>query len=135
MEECDTFRQNPLTRGRGKNINLEAVSIMHYLMPNRSIVVNFEHASTVLDILTIFMEAVSDQPHLHKNYLCLHPQHPPHYFVGALLLEELFSVSITPLFLVLILSHFEVSCHWHTRPLMIIFTYYIFCGLVPRTVS
>jgi hypothetical protein len=40
---------------------------MHSLMPDGSIVVNFEHASTVLDLLTIFIEAVLDQPHLHET--------------------------------------------------------------------
>jgi hypothetical protein len=134
MDKCDTFIQNPLTRGRGKKTNLEAVTIMHYLMPDGSIVLNFEHASTMLNILTIFMAAVSDQLHLHENYLCLHPQLPPDYFVGALLLEDLVAASITPLF-GLILSHFEVSCHWHTRPVIIVFTYLIFCCLVPRTIS
>jgi hypothetical protein len=52
----------------------------------------------MLDILTIFMKVVSDQPHLHENYLCLIPQLPPDYFVGALLLEDLVAVLITPLF-------------------------------------
>jgi hypothetical protein len=96
--------------------------------------VNFEHASTVLDILTIFMEAISDQPHLHKSYLCLYPQLPPDYFVGALLLEDLVTALITPLF-GLILSHFEVSCHWHPRPVIIIFTYLVFRRLVSQTIS
>jgi hypothetical protein len=134
MDQCDTFRQTTLTRGQGKNIKFESVSIMHYLMPDGSIVVNFEHASTVLDILTIFMEAVLDQPHLHETYLCLHPQLQPDYFDGALLLENLVTVSTAPLF-GRILSHLEASCHWLTRPVIIIFTYLIFCCLVPQTIS
>jgi hypothetical protein len=107
---------------------------MHYLMPDGSIIVNFKHASTVLDIMAAFIEAVTDQPHLHATYLCLHSQLPSDYFDGALLLEDLVAVSTTPLF-GLVLNHLEASCHWHTRHVLIIFTNLIFCRLVPQTIS
>jgi hypothetical protein len=103
-------------------------------MPDGSIVVNFEHASTVLDIVTAFMEAASDQPHQHETYLCLHSQLPPNYFDGALLLEDLVAVSKTALFR-RVLNHLKASCHWHSRPVLIIFTYLLFCRLVPQTIS
>jgi hypothetical protein len=82
---------------------------MYYLMPDGSIIVNFEQASTVLNILTAFIEAVTDQPHLHATYLCLHPQLRSDNFDGALLMEDLFAVSAAPLF-GLVLNHLEASC-------------------------
>jgi hypothetical protein len=52
---------------------------MHYLMPDGCIKVNFERASTVLNIQTAFTEAVVEQPHLQATYLFLHPKLPLDY--------------------------------------------------------
>jgi hypothetical protein len=135
MDQCDIFRQKPTNKGvKGGKIKKEPVTIMHYLMPDGRFIVNFEHASTVLDILTAFIEAVVDQPHLHAMYLCLHPKLQSDYFDRALLLEDLVAVSMSPLF-GHVLNHLKAWCHLHTRHVLFIFTYLIFCCLVPQTIS